>query len=119
YYEQALCLKRLKSTHPDICLRLFAASSSRLRELSVLDFSFADSFTLWNTMTEYSFDEFHQFQANDRDLRADIIDHLPPSMQRAILRGGNRLPWAGLRPILPLHSAQQLCLASTALSRLA
>src|ERR1035437_9921728 len=69
YYEQALCLKHFKASHPEVRLRLFAASGSRLRELSVLDCSFAESFTLWNTVTDYSIDEFLQFQSRSEERR--------------------------------------------------
>lgn len=118
YYEQALCLKHFKATHPEVRLRLFAASGSRLRELSVLDFSFAESFTLWNTLTDYSIDEFLQFQCDDPELRAEVLEHLPPHVQSAIRRGGSRLPWTVLRSILPLPDSAQLCLTAAGRSRL-
>ena len=119
YYEQALCLKHFKATHPEIQLRLFAASASRLNELSVLDFSFAESFTLWNTIPDYSIDEFVQFQAADPELRTEVLEHLPPLIQSAVCSGGNRLPWTVLRSMLPLADTAQLRLASSGGARLA
>jgi len=119
YYEQALCLKHFKATHREIQLRLFAASASRLKELSVLDFSFAEGFTLWNTIPGYSIDEFVQFQAADPELRTEVLEHLPPPIQGAVCSGGNRLPWRVLRSMLPLADTAQLSLSSAGRARLA
>jgi hypothetical protein len=90
-----------KATHPKIRLRLFAASASRLRELSVLDFSFAESFTLWNTIPEHSIDEFWQFQVDDQELQTDVLEHLPPLTRSAVRIGGNRFRGGSFEQLYP------------------
>jgi hypothetical protein len=118
YYEQALCLKHFRKNHPDTEIRLFAASESRLRELSVLDFSFAESFTHWTTLVDQEIDDFLQFQLGDEELERDVLRQLPERMQALIRRGGKRRPWSYLRSIVPLGKGDQLGLNEAGRARL-
>ena len=45
--EQAICLKQLAVTPPEVKLRLFAATPTRLESFRALDLSFATGFDLW------------------------------------------------------------------------
>ena len=111
YYEQAVCLKHFRLTHPEARMKLFAASPHRLAELRVLDFSWADSFEFYPEMSKYKIDHFLQFQGCDRELRAQVVPGMPADMVLKLDAEGNRLPWDYLRSILPLTGEQQLSLS--------
>ena len=118
YYEQALCLKHFRLTHPEIRLKLFAASPHRLAEMQVLDFSWADSLQIWSEIENEQIDRFFQFQVFDPELRADVLPYLSPITRRKIDLGHNRLPWSYLRSFLPSSSRFQLELSETGLRTL-
>ena len=65
YYEQLLCLKQYKRSHPDTRLVLFFASEHRRKELAVLDLSFADEVHGAEALTATPVDRFFQFQIHD------------------------------------------------------
>lgn len=118
YYEQAICLKHFKLTHPEVRLRLFAASPHRLAEFQVLDLGFAECFSLWTELQNEEVHEFVQFQVQDRELRADVIDKLRDSVKLKIDLKRNLLPWRCLRSLLPLPPELQLGLSEFGRSRL-
>jgi len=111
YYEQAVCLKNFRLNHPDVRLKLFAASSHRLNELRVLDFSWADCFELYTQIPESPIDKFFQFQVMDSELRNEVLPKLPPEVLCKLQAEVNRLPWPYLRSILPLAPEQQVGLS--------
>jgi hypothetical protein len=111
YYEQAVCLKSYRLSHPDVRLKLFAAAPNRLAELRVLDFSWADCFEVYTEIPRHNVDRFFQFQAHDRELRNEVLPKLPPDVLRKLDSQENRLPWHYLRSILPLAPEQQLGLS--------
>lgn len=112
YYEQAVCLKHFRRMNPHIRLKLFAASPSRLEELQVLDFSWADCFELWTEIGKHQIDKFLQFQVLDSDLRAKVLSNLPPRVLGKIDLQTPLLPWKCLRSILPLSPEDQLVLSA-------
>jgi hypothetical protein len=111
YYEQAVCLKHFRSSHPDVRMKLFAAAPTRLAELRVLDFSWADCFEMYTELANHRVDEFFQFQAQDWELQKDVLSKLPPELAGRMDPHNNRLPWRFLRKILPLNPAEQLGLS--------
>jgi hypothetical protein len=108
YYEQAVCLKHFRLTHPNIQLKLFAASPHRLAELRFLDFSWADCFEPWTELPKHKIDGFFQFQVLDAELRAEVLSKLSPEAMSKLDSQKNRRPWKYLRSILPLRPEQQL-----------
>ena len=84
YYEQALCLKHYRLTHPETRLELFFASPHRKRELEVFDWSFAAATHEWEALAERKVDGFIQYQVRDAELRADVLDKLPASVRAQI-----------------------------------
>lgn len=111
YYEQSLCLKHFAGTHPGLCLRLFFASESRMEELRVLDYGFAEHVGLWDTIPDHDIGEFHQFQGHDPELQRDVLTGLPESIVTAVTRGGRHSPWKELRTLLPLRPEQMIGLS--------
>lgn len=105
YYWQAVCLRLFRHTHPDIRLRLYAASESRRQALSVLDLSFAECFEPWTALQHETPDEFLQYQVFDPDLRRDVLAHLPERVLARIDRTTNRIFWNDLRSRWPLVQA--------------
>lgn len=118
YYEQAVCLKSLRFNHPDTRIKLFAANAHRLTELRVLDFSWAECFEVFTDIANHKFDKFFQFQAQDRELRSDVLSKLPGTVLEQWNCQENLIPWQYLRPILPLSSERQLSLSDLGRSRL-
>ncbi len=117
YYEQAICLKHFRLTHPDTRLKLFAASPHRLNELSVLDWSFAECFEHWAAIPDERIDEFFQFQAHGSELR-EVLAALPAAVRRKVDERTNRLPWRYLRSLLPLPPELKLGLSEAGRDRL-
>lgn len=119
YYEQAVCLKHLALTNPQIRLKLYTATISRYRELSVLDFSFADCFRpLVELAPDEPVDRVFQFHAKDAEFLADVVPNLPPSVASKLDLNQHLLPWRYLRKILPLKSQFQLGLSESGRARL-
>jgi len=111
YYEQAVCLKYFRLRHPHVRVKLFAAAANRLAELRVLDFSWADCFEMYTEITNHLVGDFLQFQAQDWELKKDVLSKLPPALVERIAPQSNRLPWRSLRSILPLQQQEQLGLS--------
>jgi len=118
YYEQAVCLKHFRLTHPHVRLKLFAASPHRLAELQVLDFGWADCFELWTEIDKHEINSFFQFQVRDPELHAEVLSKLSPEVLGKLDLQNNRLPWIYLRSILPLLSEYQLGLSDIGQRRL-
>jgi hypothetical protein len=118
YYEQAVCLKHFRLSHPDTRMKLFAAAPNRLAELRVLDFSWAECFELYTEIPGHHIDSFFQFQTHDRELRSGVLSKLPPEVLGRLDLQENRLPWHYLRSILPLTPEQQLGLSDLGRSAL-
>lgn len=116
YYEQALCLKHWKLTHPGARLELFFASPHRMAELRVFDWSFADGVYLWDELQRRHVDQMMQFQVRDAELQADVIAHLPAAT-RALLPEDNRLPWHYIRRYAPFAAKFQLELSAAGVAR--
>src|SRR6516164_2737758 len=76
YYEQLVCLKHFKRTHPADRLILFFASEHRYQELKVLDLSFADKVHAASALTSVPVDRFLQYQIKDEELQADVLAKL-------------------------------------------
>ena len=118
YYEQAVCLKHFRLTHPHVRVKLFAASPHRLTELQVLDFAWADCFELWTEIDKHEINSFFQFQVRDPELRAEVLCKLSPEVLGKLDLQNNRLPWTYLRSILPLLPEYQLRLSDLGQHRL-
>lgn len=120
YYEQALCLKHYQQSNPGVRLRLYAESQSRLRELSVLDFSFAECFEHWPKLQEEKEqpDRFFQFHAQDAEFQESVIQHLDPALRAKIDTNQHLLPWRYLRGILPRSENGQLTISAHGHDRL-
>ena len=99
YYEQMVCLKAHKASHPGTRLILFFASPSRLRELKVLDLAFADEVHLATELPRVPVDQFLQFQVRDPELQADVLAVLDPALRARIDDGIHRKPWTWLRKL--------------------
>lgn len=114
-YEQALCLKHYAAVHPEIELRLFAATSMRLEAFRVLDLSFARSFELWAEIeNQPEIEQFHQFQVHDAELKTDVLAHLSSAALAKIDREHNNLPWTYMREnrLIPEPDKYRLTLSS-------
>lgn len=97
-YEQVLCLKHFALTHPDVEVRLFAATAARLEAFRPMDLSFASTFELWTALNdEPSVDKFLQFQVQDQELRDDVLANLDPAVLEKLDRKKNILPWVYMR----------------------
>jgi hypothetical protein len=97
YYEQLLCLKQYKRTHPDTRLVLFFASEHRRKELAVLDLSFADEVHGAEALASVPVDRFFQFQIRDPELQSDVLAKLPDSIRAKFDDSTNHKPWSYLR----------------------
>jgi len=97
-YEQALCLKHYAANNPDIELKLFAATKTRLESFRALDLSFASGFELWTEIERHSeIERFYQFQVFDGELKADVLSNLSLVTLAKFDRKHNVLPWDYLR----------------------
>jgi hypothetical protein len=97
-YEQALCLKHYAVNNPEVELKLFAATKTRLESFRTLDLSFASGFELWTEIERHpEIERFYQFQVFDGELKADVLSNLSPAMLAKFDREHNVLPWNYLR----------------------
>jgi hypothetical protein len=120
-YEQAICLKHYVDAHPDVELKLFAATQVRLEAFRVLDLSFASSFELWTEIERHpEIDRFFQFQVLDRELNLGVISRLSPPLLAKIDREKNNLPWIYLRDnkLIPTPPRLQLAPSPSGLAEL-
>lgn len=116
YYEQALCLKHYRLTHPNDELKLFFASPHRRKELSVLDFSWASGTYDWQAAATEPVDRFFQFQLGDAELKEEVLDKLPVEVQ-AKIGTDKHLPWHYLRKFHPFSDKFQLALSPHGVER--
>lgn len=115
-YEQAICLKHYAANHPNVELRLFAATQTRLVSFRALDLSFAKSFELWTEIEKHpDIDRFLQFQVRDDELNRDVLSRLPEDVAAKFDRANNLLPWTYLREhdLIPPPGRYQLGLSET------
>jgi len=113
-YEQAICLKHYVALHPEVELKLFAASQTRLESFRVLDLSFATVFDLWTEIEKHQdIERFYQFQVHDRELNRDVLSKLPEETLAKIDRVNNNLPWIYMRKngLISASSRHQLALS--------
>jgi hypothetical protein len=96
YYEQLVCLKHFKRTHPADRLILFFASEHRYQELKVLDLSFADKVHAASALTSVPVDRFLQYQIKDEELQADVLAKLPAEILAKFDRAHLK-PWSHMR----------------------
>ncbi len=99
YYEQAVALRYYKYRNPSDRVILFFATQSRLNELSVLDFSFADGIYLADALVDVMVDRFVQFNVFDRELNQDILSKLPESVLRKMDLKNNIISWQVVREV--------------------
>jgi hypothetical protein len=115
-YEQAICLKHYASLHPEIELKLFAATQSRLESFHSLDLSFATLFDLWTEIEHHpDIEYFYQFQVYDGELNRDVLNKLPADVLAKIDRVNNILPWTYLRDnsLIPTPNSYKLPLSES------
>jgi hypothetical protein len=113
-YEQALCLKHYAANHPDVELKLFAATKTRLEAFRVLDLSFASSFELWTDIERRpDIEQFFQFQVFDSELKADVLSNLSHATLAKFDREHNNLPFIYMRDhrLVPVDECYQLGLS--------
>jgi len=97
-YEQAICLKHYAANHPEVELKLFTATKTRLESFRALDFPFATVFDLWTEIENHpNISRFFQFQIFDGELNRDILNKLPESILAKFDRTRNKLPWVYMR----------------------
>src|ERR1017187_8900263 len=121
-YEQAICLKHYTSLHPEVELKLFAATQTRLESFRALDLSFASVFDLWTEIEKHDdIDSFYQFQVDDGELNRDVLSKLPKGILAKFDRMNSNLPWIYLREnsLIPTPSCFQVTLSDSGLRRLA
>lgn len=117
-YEQAICLKHYALTHPEVELRLFAVTPTRLSAFEVLDLSFAASFELWTEIERQpAIKRFFQFQVKDGELNAEVLDRLAADVLAKIDRETNHLPWVYMRDHRLLPPAPEFQLGLSALGQ--
>jgi hypothetical protein len=120
-YEQAICLKHYAAFHPEVEMRLFAATQSRLESFRAFDLSFASVFDLWTEIENHEDIQcFYQFQVHDRELDQDVLSGLPEQILAKIDRTNNRLPWVYLRDhgLIPAPMSYRLSLNESGLREL-
>jgi len=114
-YEQAICLKHYAALHPDVDLKLFAATQTRLESFRALDLSFATVFDLWTEIERHpDIVRFYQFQVQDGELQSDVLSKLSESVLAKIDRTNNNLPWVYLREnnLVPTLAPYKLALST-------
>jgi hypothetical protein len=97
YYEQMICLRKLKRLHPELHLVLFFASESRLKELAVFDLSFADEVHHVNRICDVPVEKFLQFQVHDGELNEEVFAALPKDVLAKFDFTHNLKPWEFVR----------------------
>lgn len=108
YYWQLTCLKLFARRNPDVRLRLYGASASRMEAMRQFDLSFADSVEPWQALLDNSPDEFLQYQVRDIELRQDVLAHLPKQVLAKIDQTQNRIFYRDLLGQLPLPAESRL-----------
>lgn len=120
-YEQAICLKHFAAHHPEVKLRLFAATPTRLESFRALDLSFATGFDLWTEIEKHSdIERFFQFQLQDLELERDVLSKLPAAVLAKFDLAHNHLPWIYLRAnnLVPTPDRYQLPLSESGIREL-
>jgi hypothetical protein len=120
-YEQAICLKHFAALHPEVDLKLFAATTTRLNSFLALDLSFASSFELWTEIENRpEIESFYQFQVQDGELNSDVLRKLPTDILARFDRTQNLLPWNYLRDngLVPTPKQFQLELSESGIADL-
>jgi hypothetical protein len=120
-YEQAICLKHYAASHPEVELKLFAATRTRLEAFRALDLSFSKVFSLWTEIENHGdIERFFQFQVHDEELKRDVLSKLPERTLVKIDRDINNLPWVYLRhnDLIPTPHSFQMTLSESGVTEL-
>lgn len=115
-YEQAICLKHYAANHPEVELRLFAATPTRLESFRALDLSFAAGFDLWTEIEKHpDIERFFQFHVQDLELDRDVLSKLPAGVLAKFDLAHHYLPWIYLREnnLVPTPDRYQLPLSES------
>jgi len=115
-YLQSLCLKHYAVNNPDVELKLFAATKTRLESFRALDLSFASGFELWTEIEGHpEIERFFQFQVFDGELKSDVLSNLSVATLAKFDREHNKLPFIYMRDhrLVPLEDRYQLGLSET------
>ncbi len=101
YYEQLLCLKQYKRTHPRDRLVLLFESPGRLQELRVFDLSFADEIHSAGDLAAVAptIDRYQQYQVRDSELRANLLEPNRALFADKLDWATNHKPWTTMRSI--------------------
>jgi len=114
-------LKHYAALHPEVELRLFAATETRLNSFRALDLSFATAFELWTEIEKHrDIDRFYQFQIRDGELNCDVLNKLPAPILAKFDRTSNHLPWVYLREnnLIPTPDSYQVGLSDNGIRNL-
>lgn len=109
-------MKHFAAQHPEVELKLFAATRTRLNSFRVLDLSFATVFDLWTEIEKHQdIERFYQFQVQDGELNSEVLNRLPAEIVGKFDRAANHLPWIYLRDhhLIPTPAAFQLALSES------
>src|SRR5436190_10986128 len=104
-YEQMICLRYYKRTHPEVRLALFFASEARRKELQVFDLSFADEVHPAAAIPQVPLDRFFQFQIRDDELQQGILSKLPGNILAKMDLRRHLKTWSMVRTIFKQDSA--------------
>ena len=96
-YEQAVCFKEYKKTHPSDKLIAFFAVNNRYKAFRHFDLSFFDEVYMVKDIVDVNIDRFYQFQIKDSELHNDILNRLPNSIKQKFDFTKNLLPWTFIR----------------------
>src|SRR6267378_8089545 len=98
-YEQMICLRHYKRTHPGVRLILFFASEARKKELQVFDLSFADGVHSSTAIPQAPVNRFFQFQIRDSELQHEVLSKLPANILAKMDLRRHLKTWSMVRTI--------------------
>lgn len=92
YFEQLLCLVDLAKNNVQHSYHLFFENKYRMEEFLKLDMSFTDSISYVDEICNIDIDQFYQFQICDSELKANVLNKLPPEYLKKFDFTSNLLP---------------------------